>query len=193
MNSLNGNDFLYNATLRGTTKTDTISEDTAAAGVTIDGVKLKDGVVTGTGVTATSNSLVIKPTTDATTAIQVADKDGNAILTVDTTNNNVGIGTTGPETVLSINGGIGLLGNVSGSTPYMANSNGGFIGATGTGGSYPYTEYGNLVIASRTNGTGRDIVFQTGSTLTNRMVIDRTGNVGIGTTSFGTSAVKVIS
>ena len=89
MNSLNGNDFLYNATLRGTTKTDTISEDTAAAGVTIDGVKLKDGVVTGTGITATSNSLVIKPTTDATTAIQIADKDGNAILTVDTTNNKI--------------------------------------------------------------------------------------------------------
>jgi len=56
MNSLNGNDFLYNATLRGTTKTDTISEDTAAAGVTIDGVKLKDGgALTITGGTNTFN------------------------------------------------------------------------------------------------------------------------------------------
>ena len=43
-------------------------------------------VITPT-VTAPSNSLVIKPTTDATTAIQLADKDGNAILTVDTVNN----------------------------------------------------------------------------------------------------------
>ena len=45
-------------------------------------------VITPT-ITAPSNSLVIKPTTDATTAIQLADKDGNAILTVDTVNNTV--------------------------------------------------------------------------------------------------------
>ena len=38
---------------------------------------------------APAASLIIKPTTDATTAIQIADKDGNAILTVDTTNNKI--------------------------------------------------------------------------------------------------------
>ena len=51
-------------------------------------------------ITAPSNSLVIKPTTDATTAVQVQDKDGNAILTVDTTNDRVGIGTTSPTSPL---------------------------------------------------------------------------------------------
>ena len=43
-------------------------------------------VITPT-ITAPSNSLVIKPTTDATDAIKIADKDGNAIVTVDTVNN----------------------------------------------------------------------------------------------------------
>ena len=103
MNSLNGKDYLWEATLI-TPYVDHINENTADHGVSVDGVTLKDGVVTGTGITATSNSLVIKPTTDATTAIQVADKDGNAILTVDTTNNNVGIGTTGPTKTLDVRG-----------------------------------------------------------------------------------------
>ena len=53
---------------------------------------------------APAASLIIKPTTDATTAVQVADKDGNAILIVDTTNNNVGIGTTSPSAKLQVNG-----------------------------------------------------------------------------------------
>ena len=43
-------------------------------------------VITPT-ITAPPNSLVIKPTTDATDAIKIADKDGNAIVTVDTVNN----------------------------------------------------------------------------------------------------------
>ena len=45
-------------------------------------------VITPT-ITAPSNSLVIKPTTDATDAIKIADKDGNAILTADTVNNTI--------------------------------------------------------------------------------------------------------
>jgi hypothetical protein len=45
-------------------------------------------------ITAPAASLVLKPTADATTAIQLADQDGNAVLTVDTTNDRVGIGGT---------------------------------------------------------------------------------------------------
>jgi len=45
-------------------------------------------------ITAPAASLVLKPTADATTAIQLADQDGNAVLTVDTTNDRVGIGVT---------------------------------------------------------------------------------------------------
>jgi len=45
---------------------------------------------------ATAAALTIKPTTDAVTAIQFQDKDGNSILNIDTTNNRVGIGTVTP-------------------------------------------------------------------------------------------------
>ena len=88
---------------------------------------------------------------------------------------------TSPTAKLDVNGGIGLSGFVT-AVPSMA---GGFIGSSnGIGpGAYPYDEYGNLIITSRSNGTGRDILFQTGATLTSRMVINRTGNVGIGTTA----------
>jgi hypothetical protein len=55
-------------------------------------------------IVATSNALDIQPTTDATTAIQLNDKDGNAILNVDTTNDRVGIGTTGPAARLETKG-----------------------------------------------------------------------------------------
>jgi hypothetical protein len=53
-------------------------------------------------IVATSDALDIQPTTDATTAIQLNDKDGNAILNVDTTNDRVGIGTTAPGAKLTI-------------------------------------------------------------------------------------------
>ena len=51
-------------------------------------------------------SLVLKPTTDGVTAIQLSDKDGNAILNVDTTNDRVGIGTTAPSERLTVGDGI---------------------------------------------------------------------------------------
>ena len=43
--------------------------------------------ITTPAITATAASLAIKPTTDAVDAVQVQDKDGNAILTVDTVSN----------------------------------------------------------------------------------------------------------
>jgi hypothetical protein len=49
-------------------------------------------------------TLVLNPTIDSTTAIQLSDKDGNAILTVDTTNDRVGIGTANPQARLEIVG-----------------------------------------------------------------------------------------
>lgn len=92
----------------------------------------------------------------------------------------VGINTGTPQTKLEVRGGLGLGPSVD-SIPTM--DGGSFIGSTSGSGVYPFNEFGNLILASRTNGTGRDIVFYTGTTLANRMVIDRTGNVGIGTTT----------
>jgi hypothetical protein len=52
------------------------------------------------------------------------------------------------------------------------------------GASYPFSLWGNLIFQGNTSATkGQDIVFATGTTPATRMVIDDTGNVGIGTTS----------
>ena len=53
---------------------------------------------------APSSSLAIKPTTNATTAIQIQNSAGTSILNIDTTNNRVGIGTTTPSYDLEVNG-----------------------------------------------------------------------------------------
>ncbi len=53
---------------------------------------------------APANSLVLKPTTDAVTAILLADQDGNAVLSVDTTNNRVGVMTAAPGYALDVTG-----------------------------------------------------------------------------------------
>jgi hypothetical protein len=58
--------------------------------------------VTLPAITAPAASLKIKPTTDATTAIQLANSSGTAVLNVDTTNGNVSIGTTSPDSLLNI-------------------------------------------------------------------------------------------
>lgn len=76
---------------------DQISGDKVEGG-TINAITIN--TLTTPAITAPSNILVLKPTTDATTAVQVQDKDGNAILTVDTTNDRVGIGTTSPTSPL---------------------------------------------------------------------------------------------
>ena len=60
------------------------------------------GPLTLSSIIATSNSLSIKPTTNATTAIQLQNAAGTSILNVDTTNGRVGIGTTGPTAKLHL-------------------------------------------------------------------------------------------
>lgn len=124
---------------------------------------------------ATSNSLVIKPTTDATTAIQMADKDGNAILNIDTTNDRVGIGTASPGAKLSVVQGsastvMELLGDAD-DTQIK------FINNTNT------VERAALTADSNNN-------LQIAVYGSERMRITSTGNVGIGTTDFdGTPAI----
>jgi hypothetical protein len=121
-------------------------------------------------IVATAASLVIKPTTDATTALQLSDKDGNAILNVDTTNGNVGIGTTVPGVKLDVAGGIRTSTDIT------------LYGST------------NKILFSNAGGYDFSIQQQSGSYLgfyspeqsaTAKMVIGNTGNVGIGVTNPG--------
>jgi len=98
-----------NITSLGQVITDTINEQTATSGVTVDGVLLKDGEVT----TDTIN----EETADAGVTVDgVLLKDGGATLTgdltvdtdtlyVDSTNDRVGINTSSPAAPLEVDGG----------------------------------------------------------------------------------------
>lgn len=63
--------------------TDTISEYTPGAGVTLDGVLLKDNIVRATGGVVAST---IKPAVDAVDAIKLSNAAGVSVLTIDTVN-----------------------------------------------------------------------------------------------------------
>jgi hypothetical protein len=99
---------------------------------------------------------------------------------------NVGIGTTTPAQLLDVFG-TGMVKQL-----YINYANNDFIsninfpaiyGTFNSGAAYPFLTAGNLIIQPRTT-LGRDIVFANGATTpTVKMVIDSTGNVGIGTTT----------
>ena len=67
----------------------------------------------------------------------------------------------------------------SGRTGYLTNTQPGIYRAFSTTGTYPFDRYGDLVIQARSSHE-RDIIFVTGLTPANRMVISENGNVGIG-------------
>ncbi len=80
----------------------------------------------------------------------------------------------------------------NGACTALLNTTGCFFGSTAGGGVYPFDEYGNLVVTSRTGG--RDILFYTANTL--RLSLDRlgtsifTGEVNVGNDN-GTRSLNI--
>jgi len=64
-----------------------------------------------TGGTLTGE-LTITPATDAVDAVTITDEDDNVILSVDTVNNRVGIGTADPDSKLEVNGDVHIDGDL---------------------------------------------------------------------------------
>ena len=99
--------------------------------------------------------------------------------------NNVGIGTVSPLEKLHVNGevrnnGLVLFGI---NNAYKGVTDASHIYSSGTtGGSYPFTGGGNLILQSRRFDT-RDMLFVTGASASERMVIKGTGDIGVNTVS----------
>jgi hypothetical protein len=98
---------------------------------------------------------------------------------------NVGIGTTGPSRPLTVFGDIQIENkNALNINSFFDDTNSHIYSTTGMGAAYPHNAYSNLVIES---DEAHDIVFATGAdgSVGSSMVIQSSGNVGIGTTSPG--------
>ena len=187
--SSNVSDFASNVTRIGTLETDLDSNVTRIQTLETD----LDSNVSRIG-TLESGDLTIGGEKTFTSNIQV----GTANLFVDTTTGRVGVGTVSPDSTLHVRG--------TGQTSQTSFDTSQTLGASifaqssdsvvGSGGSLVFGTYQGKFAAIKAgilDGTGNttgNLQFMTrgatgDTTLTNRMTIARTGNVGIGTTSPG--------
>lgn len=107
----------------GTLKTDTVSENTASAGVTVDGVLLKDNGITATGTTSLDGAVVINESGGDRDFRVEGDTDANLLFT-DGSTDRVGIGTSTPGSKLSVYGSSGISLSLNNSTTGTGSSSG---------------------------------------------------------------------
>jgi len=127
---------------------------------------------TGVGTTTPSSTLQVSGTLDATGISQLGSGGSNVYLTSSSAGN-VGVGTASPTQKLDVRK------NQAGYT-YIASDNAN-TAASGTGSGFAMTEGGSVAwyLRNERDGSGK---FNIGN-LANRLTIDSSGNVGIGTTS----------
>lgn len=129
-------------------------------------------VVLGANTLSTTSGIIsptVYPSANSTTAFQIRRADGTtSVLNVDTTNSRVGIGTTSPGYLLSVNGQA-----VFGAIQLLPNT---------SGVDYIQTETGQTNFTIRNKNASGYIVFGAGSG-TERMRLSATGSLSIGTTS----------
>jgi len=107
----------------------------------------------------------------------------SSVLFVDSNSDMVGIGTTGPDKKLTVDGEISLFSSTGAFATLYGSP---LIYSTyNSGGSFPFNTNNNLVIQSRSDTTSNSygILFATGNPSDVRMFINQAGNVGIGTSS----------
>jgi len=164
-------------------------------------------------------SLALKPTTNATTAIQLQNAAGTSVLNVDTTNGRVGIGTTTPNQLLSVanlftvSSTGAVVAGVGVSSGYSLTTEGrdvNYNGYSATGSYYTYQAFGSwhaygsdipagtkLAIGGFRASQWDAVTLHTSGN--ERVRIDTSGNVGIGTTTpssilaFGGNSARVVS
>lgn len=137
--------------------------------------------VTGGGTVALGGFTLTVPATGTValgtgTAGQLAYWNGTNTIT---SHANMAFDSGASPTALTILGHL-KLGGVN--AYYAGTDNALVYGSLNTGGAVPFTLSGNLILQSRASA-GRGIYFVTGTTATARMVINVSGDVGIGTTS----------
>ena len=118
----------------------------------------------------TATNTAVSITGDTTGALALATNNGVTAVTIDTSQR-VGIGVTSPAKPLSVYGADGYIQMLNASTG-TANGDGAFIGVEGGTTALRIVNQENDAMSFHTNGLANE-----------RMRIDSSGNVGIGTTS----------
>ena len=109
-----------------------------------------------------------------------ADNGTTQGLYWDASTQRLGLGTTSPATALDLAGEINFSGLTS---SFPSPSQPRLYRSGSSAGSYPFNNFGHLVIQARGDGSNRDIVFATGTAGANKTVVTSDGKFGIGTIS----------